>query len=341
MTEPTETSVQRISASSDSATMHHQEDTVEDNCGGSGKGLLTWEDRSAQFRRQLRPGSLEKLAAKLGVSAESLDRLGIGFDKHAYTFPMKSGIGEVVGIRTRPLKGGKLTMAGGHPGLFVPEAVTPGNLRAICEGESDTAAALTMGVQAIGIPGAGSVVAEVCRYVSQAAVTTPCIVGDNDSAGGSSVESVKAALLAVDIPCKVLFPPPKYKDLRQWAAECNLSCEEFLAAVDRQPVLYPADWPQGYFQCPNSFARQGLIKRIGVGPFALACLLASFQGWDKKAFPTRERLARELQRSVSTIDRYKKILRREGMLTWKRGHKNRCNEYRVSFGPVNGSKTAG
>ena len=53
----------------------------------------------------------------------------------------------------------------------------------ICEGVCDTAAALTLGFAAVGVPGAGACNAEVLQWVRACPVACPCIVADNDEAG--------------------------------------------------------------------------------------------------------------------------------------------------------------
>jgi len=85
---------------------------------------------------------------------------------------------------------------------------------------------------------------------------------------------------------------------------------------------------------PNALLRSGIVARIDAGPFALACILKSFYGADGRIFPDREDLARLMGCVVSTVDRHKRTLEREGIIVWKRGGSKRTNEYRVDFGPL-------
>ena len=324
---------QRTSASSDSAAVRPLEEPLED-IGCSGKGFFSWKERHESFRRSLRPESLASFAEKLGVSVESLEALEVGFDRHQYTFPMKSADGEIVGIRTRPLKGGKLTMAGGSLGLFIPTGVTPRNLEAICEGESDTAAALSLGCSAIGLPGAGQATAEVVTFAERCRVRVPCVLADSDIVGRQAAEDLAQALNARGVACRTLCPPEPFGDLREWLIGAKLAAEKLRAAIDAQPILFPDNWPPGFVQLPNAFMRGGIVREIGNGPFALACLLASFRGGNRKVFPARELLAEILGCGIGTIDRHKKSLQEAGILTWQRGGPGRCNEYEITFGPL-------
>ena len=77
---------------------------------------------ATDFRAAVRPEALGKLAVALGVSVESLTRLGIGWSaqRRAWTFPMRDAGGNVLVIRLRLPNGKKLSVRGGKEGLFVP-----------------------------------------------------------------------------------------------------------------------------------------------------------------------------------------------------------------------------
>lgn len=106
-----------------------------------------------------------ELATSLGVSVLSLERLfiGAGYDDYrslSYsTWPEKRQGGKVLGIIRRynvPVSdggGNKLTMNGSKHGLYLPLDWWRGEGPVIvCEGGSDTAALLTLGLSAIGRP---------------------------------------------------------------------------------------------------------------------------------------------------------------------------------------------
>lgn len=297
---------------------------------------ITWAARHEGFCRSLLPGSVEKLARRWGCSTEAVQRLRPGFDpeKGAFIFPMENGEGGIVGLRARGPGGAKWIMAGGRPGLFVPEGVIPADAELIVEGESDTAAALSLGIPAVGQPSANAPAGNVLRFLGPNVVPCPCIVGDNDTPGRTGAEALAADLLDEGTPCRVLMPPDPHNDLRDWLGG-GLTAEALRAAVNEQPVRFPEPHRRvpGYFRVPNAGPRAGLIARIGSGGFALACLLESFDRGDGSIFPEREELAKLLGVSTRTVDRYKHKLERSGVLRWKRGRRGRCNEYALDFGP--------
>ena len=92
------------------------------------------------------------LAGKLGVSAASLDALAPAADfiAKAFAFPMRDGHGKVVGIRYRAMDGSKWSKTGSAQGLFYRADIQPCRVISVCEGPTDTAAALTLGLSAVG-----------------------------------------------------------------------------------------------------------------------------------------------------------------------------------------------
>ena len=97
-------------------------------------GRASAQKQLEEFQRQLRPESLERLTGRLGVSAESLRALDVGFVRHAYTFPMRDADGQVIGFALRTFKDdSKIVLEGSRNGLFVPRYVTPGNVQLIVE----------------------------------------------------------------------------------------------------------------------------------------------------------------------------------------------------------------
>jgi hypothetical protein len=300
-------------------------------------------DDQQRFSKNLGAASKNKLAEKWGVTTASLDALGIGFTTEkggAFTFPMRDADRRIVGFRLRYYDdtSAKGCIDGGHLGLLIPDGVTPGNCEADCEGESDLAAALSVGIKAIGVPGAGNATDEAARFFAKSAVSCPCIIGDNDGAGEDGIEKLRAALLASGIPCRRLKPPDGIHDFRDWCAT-GVPADELRRIVAKAEVFYPEKWPHGFRQLPNAAARRGLVGEIGPGPFALAGLIASFCGADGTGFPDREKLAELCKVSISTIDRWNGVLADAGVLVWEKGHKGKANVYRVNFGPYQVKRT--
>ena len=320
------------------------EDAREDNAlvfRGRGAGAAAQQEA---FRAQLGQASLDALARGLGVTAASLEALAIGFDKYAYTFPMRDAEGDVIGFALRGHKDGRKTVVrGSRNGLFVPRYVTPGNVQLIVEGLSDTAAAWTWEFAAIGRSGAHEAIDLAAAFVSKAGNACPCIVGDNDvdGTGRAGAEAMVAALLAAGVPCRLLMPPPEFKDLREWLTRGRLDAETLAAEIGRAKVRYPPDWPPGFAPFSHGFVRSGGLARLGKRqPRAPSVLMAiaSCADADGMAFLTRERIA-ELAggMSIKTVDRCKEALRAEGMLNWLEGHTDKANTYFLKLGPYKGA----
>ncbi|MHC4544549.1 MAG: toprim domain-containing protein [Planctomycetota bacterium] len=100
---------------------------------------------------------LTVLSKDLGISIESLKRLEVGWDGRNYTFPMRNGNDRIVGIRLRR-NGSKYCVTGSKTALFWPDGVVVDSKQPlwICEGESDCAALLDLGFDAIGRPSCNS-----------------------------------------------------------------------------------------------------------------------------------------------------------------------------------------
>lgn len=107
------------------------------------------------FKHPMAASSREAMATTLGVSVESLEllRMGYGDDVHGQfaSFPMRNAAMEVVGLSRRYADGSKLSGFGMQVGVFCePEwRKRPGPVL-IVEGASDVAAAITIGLPAIG-----------------------------------------------------------------------------------------------------------------------------------------------------------------------------------------------
>ncbi len=167
-----------------------------------------------QYSRQITSQQVNTLSQQLGVSSQSLKRLNVGWDGEAYTFPMSSAQGRIIGIRRRFPNGRKISLIGSETGLFVPTGLAGSELLFICEGPTDTAAALDLGFAAIGRPNCNSkidMIVEYCRGCSEI-----IIIGDNDKAGRDGAKRLADTLVLHCHSVKIIYPPDGTKDLRQW-----------------------------------------------------------------------------------------------------------------------------
>lgn len=175
-----------------------------------------------QYRQQISVNRLKNLTQQLGVSARSLKRLCVGWDGAAYTFPMSNDLGRFVGIRRRLLNGKKLSVKGSKSGLFIPENLSCNRYLLVCEGESDTAAALNLGFSAIGRPNCNSMVRMAAKYAKGKNVV---IVSDSDPPGRKGAEILAAKLVLCCPEVRIILPHGGIKDLRQWLTAGLTSAE--------------------------------------------------------------------------------------------------------------------
>jgi hypothetical protein len=159
---------------------------------------------------------VQELADSLGVTTGSLYRLGIGYANRidAFTFPMRDGANRIVGFRTRHADGRKRAVPGSRSGLFIPTRLSGSGPLLICEGPTDTAAALAVGFDAIGRPscrgGTDHILALLKRQRREV-----WIVSDRDTPGRQGAEALAEAVFPVAEAVKVIAPPSA-KDLRAW-----------------------------------------------------------------------------------------------------------------------------
>lgn len=122
-----------------------------------------------------------KLGEQLGVLPAALESIGVAWAApyRAWAFPMTSGFGDVVGIRLRDKNGRKWAVTGSKQGLFVPDW-KPERRMFITEGPTDLAAAISLGVFAIGRPSCQGAEEEVNQTIKRFGVREVVIIADND-----------------------------------------------------------------------------------------------------------------------------------------------------------------
>jgi len=176
---------------------------------------------------------LPLLAERLTVSVDSLQALGAGFnpEEHVWTFPERTADGEVSGICRRFQDGDKKMMHGHKHGLYFSDNWLQGvGPVLIVEGVSDTAAAITKGLAAIGRPSAivpRDVLPELVELLKRVPKDRGIIVvGENDQdlqhddtrwPGKEGAErTAKQLTEALGRPILWALPPATTKDLRSW-----------------------------------------------------------------------------------------------------------------------------
>ena len=206
--------------------------------GEPSNGKTDFGKLAADLPSGVRPEALDKLAVALGVSVESLRRLGIGWSaKHrAWTFPMSNAAGDVLGIRLRLPGGKKLSIKGGHEGLFIPEGIDAHGLLLVCEGPTDTAAMLDLGSSAVGRPSCTGGVKLLVEFVKGIEPSGVVIVADGDAPGQRGAESSgigSTRLLGNGVA--FIVSPAGIKDAREWKRR-GATAADVQAAIDAAPV---------------------------------------------------------------------------------------------------------
>lgn len=201
----------------------------------------------------------QELADDLGVSPDALRSLKVGrmgadelrrhnvcADQHAFawTWPMRNDRRDVIGIRLRFPDGSKKSITGSKQGIFIPaEPPDSDGRQTVVEGETDVAASLDMGCNAIGRPSNASgqeLVVEYCRRHPQPVV----IIHDRDEKDSVAKQTKAAAnrlaeaLVPIVPKVRVIQPPEPFKDVRAWH-NAGATEDDLDAILNQTPVHGP------------------------------------------------------------------------------------------------------
>jgi hypothetical protein len=207
-----------------------------------------------RFRRNA-DQAVRDLAQQLGVSSQALDELGVGWalPVRCWTVPEKDGTGKVVGLMRRWIDGTKMRVQGSKSGLTYAPAWDAGNGPILLvEGASDTAAAMTIGLSAVGRPSNRG----GCAYLAELLESLPfereiVVVGERDQKDSGewpgrdgAIATAKELARRLKRPIEWCLVPDGAKDLRAWlnrfphASPASLQ-EVFLEGLDRQTITPP------------------------------------------------------------------------------------------------------
>ena len=177
---------------------------------------LDFSEMLPRFR--VEPRLIDELAAQLGVSSKNLCRLDVGWSptRQAWTFPMRNGSGDVVGIRLRQLDGKKKSVTGSREGIFIPNDLEKNRQLLVAEGPTDATALLDLGYSAIGRPSCSGGAAFVCQFVRNHRCRQVVIAADMDIPGQNGAEKLASVLLPYVKSLCIIAPPPGFKDFRDW-----------------------------------------------------------------------------------------------------------------------------
>jgi len=161
------------------------------------------------------PESVEGFAKRLGVSTHSLHALDVAWAKpySAWAFPMRDGDGNIIGIRLRTEDGQKFSVKGSHQGIFTPCCAAMDTVY-VCEGPTDTAAAFTIGIYALGRASCVGGIDHVKRTLKRKGAKRVVVISDNDGPGLRGSETL---MLALEQPsCRLVLPA---KDMRAFVKD--------------------------------------------------------------------------------------------------------------------------
>lgn len=178
--------------------------------------------------RQLEMGAL---------TSSDLFEYGILRKQSVVTFPMKGADGAVLGVRLRSHEGSKFAIPGSSNALFLPSRINSSNAPLLlCEGESDTAAMLSLGFSAIGRPGCTSGTDMAVRYITRGDHTWVVVMADADDAGRRGARAIALRLCARVRRVQVVAPPSGIKDARAWKL-AGATREDVLDAIAAAPAI--------------------------------------------------------------------------------------------------------
>lgn len=189
------------------------------------KERINWDMLMADYSLNTIDQDLEEYAKSLGVDYLAIDALQARRkDTDTWAWPMRNGSGDVCGIRLRS-KNMKWAIKGSSAGLFIPQIDPPKvDYCIICEGPTDTAAALSLGYWSIGRPsclGCHEVVKHtIMRYGFKRVV----LFSDNDTPkekpnGGvftPGQDGAQKLAESLNMPYCIIIPHAK--DIRAWLA---------------------------------------------------------------------------------------------------------------------------
>jgi hypothetical protein len=178
----------------------------------------------AALRRKWDHWDVDGLSLDLGVDMDALETLQPAFDplNQAFAFPMRDGAGSVCGIRLRDFEGRKWAVRGSHEGLFYDPGLSTCDDLVVCEGPTDTAAALSLGLQAVGRPACTGGVEALVVLAWRLRVRHVTIVADRDAphrrpdgtAWYPGREGAEALARRIRRRWRMVLPPAK--DFRAW-----------------------------------------------------------------------------------------------------------------------------
>ena len=168
----------------------------------------TW----ARWAAATHDGQAAGLGQRLGVTRKALRALGAcwAWPHEAWGFPMFDGKEDFAGIRLRSNEGEKWALRGSRQGILLPDMAVPEETLVV-EGPTDTAAAVSLGLHAIGRPSCTGGAREIETFCRRRGVKRLSVLADND---GPGIKGARTLCEQLSVRTRVVVLPAK--DLREW-----------------------------------------------------------------------------------------------------------------------------
>ena len=180
----------------------------------------------SRFERHAEIGRVE-LAEQLGLHAEVLSRLNVGYCKYekCWSFPERGARGDVIGLQKRYRNNAKYRLAGSKSGLtYADDWDTGAGPLLLVEGASDVAAAMMLGLSVIGRPSNRGGVAFLGEMLASFDEHRGIIVmGERDQKESGlwpgkdgAIHTSRELSKRLMRPLHWALPPDNAKDVRAW-----------------------------------------------------------------------------------------------------------------------------
>ncbi len=182
--------------------------------------IINWNTLQKCYREPFNGTPVRDLANPFEARYETLLAMDTGWDGEAYTFPVRNANDEIIGISRRWPDGTKGMVKGSQVGIYIPrisfKPLPDSWCLFICEGASDTATALDMGLRAIGRVSCQSGGGQVIEFCRKHDPTQVVIIADNDDPGIMGAKYLQDALKDEGKKTLVYVPGNNAKDLREY-----------------------------------------------------------------------------------------------------------------------------
>jgi DNA primase len=134
--------------------------------------------------------------------------------------------------------GAKWSFRGGRGGLFVPDGIaTNMNRLFVCEGPSDVAALLSIGLPAIGRPSCNGAMPATVNFVRRIGCHDVAIVADHDEAGQTGAKRLARLLVTVANTVRIITPGNPGDDARKFIAEGGTAFDFDAMLADAEALM--------------------------------------------------------------------------------------------------------